>query len=149
MFRLCYSLTVSEHFFMTYSKVRIKFSNHQIYWYLYIVGWGKTGPAHSFPPPKCSDLSIYLLVFWIILPFRCICTLLTSIPSKDSSFHTKQFISTSTFWSGGKTGLAHSFPPPKCFDLSIYLSVFWIMLLFHGIWTLLKLGNSKWCSVSS
>ena len=23
-----------------------------------IVGWGKTGPAHSFPPPKSSDLSI-------------------------------------------------------------------------------------------
>ena len=36
---------------MTYSKVRIKFSNLQVYWYFYFVGLGKTGPAHSFPPP--------------------------------------------------------------------------------------------------
>ena len=28
------------------------------------------------------------------------------------------------FGLGGKTELAHSFPPPKCFDHSIYLSVF-------------------------
>ena len=27
-----------------------------------IVGWGKTVPAHSFPPPLGSNLSIYLSV---------------------------------------------------------------------------------------
>ena len=47
------------------------------YWYFYIVGWGKTGPAHSFPPPKCWDLSINPLDFWIMLFFCCIWTLLT------------------------------------------------------------------------
>ena len=34
-----------------------------------IVGWGKTGPAHSFPPPKCWDLSIYTLDFGLCYSF--------------------------------------------------------------------------------
>ena len=41
----------------------------------YIVGWGKTGPAHSPPPPPpplCFDLSIYCLVFRFMLLFDCI-----------------------------------------------------------------------------
>ena len=53
-FGLCSSLNVSKQFWMTYSKVRIKFSNLQVYWYFYFVGWGKTGPAHSSPPPPPS-----------------------------------------------------------------------------------------------
>ena len=55
----------------------IKFLNQQVNWYFYIVGWGKTWPAHSFPPPKCWDLSIYHLDFWIKLFFCCIWTLLS------------------------------------------------------------------------
>ena len=58
-------------------QTEIKFLNQQVNWYFYIVGWGKTGPAHSLPPPKCWDLSIYPLDFWIMLFFRCIWTLLT------------------------------------------------------------------------
>ena len=50
-FGLCNSLNVSEQFWMTYSKVRIKFSILQVYWYFYFMGWGKTGPAHSPPSP--------------------------------------------------------------------------------------------------
>ena len=50
----------------------IKFLNQQVNWYFYIVGWGKTGPAHSFPPPKCWDLSIYPLDFLIVFFFCCI-----------------------------------------------------------------------------
>ena len=38
----------------------------------------------------------------------------------------------------GKTVLAHSFPPPKSFDLSIDQLVFWFMLLFHCILTLMN-----------
>ena len=57
---------------MTDSKERIKFSNQTFYLYCYIVGWVKTGPAHSSPPPpKCSDLSIYLSVFQFMLFFYC------------------------------------------------------------------------------
>ena len=51
--------------------------NQQVDWYFNIVVWGKTGPAHSFPPPKCLDLFIYHLDFWIMLFFCCIWILLT------------------------------------------------------------------------
>ena len=56
--------------------MRIKFSIQQDYWYFYIVGRGKTGPAYSFPPPKSFDLSIDQLVFWFMLLFHCILTLM-------------------------------------------------------------------------
>ena len=37
-----------------------------------IVGWGMTGPAHSFPPPLSFYLSIDRFVFWFMLLFHCI-----------------------------------------------------------------------------
>ena len=68
------------HSILTFMKdlyqVRIKFSIQQDYWYFYIVGWGKTGPAHSLPPPKSFDLSIDQLVFQFMLLFHCILTLM-------------------------------------------------------------------------
>ena len=75
-FGLCCSFIASEHLWISCFKERIKFSNQTVYWYCYIVGWGKTGSAHSFPPPKCFDLSIYLSVFWIMQLFDCIWTIL-------------------------------------------------------------------------
>ena len=75
---------------MTDSKERIKFSNQTFYLYCYIVGWGKTGPAHSFPPPlpftpqKCSDLSIYLSVFQLMLFFYCIWRLMNDSFQRDN-----------------------------------------------------------------
>ena len=39
-------------------------------------GWGKTGPAHSFPPLLFSNLSIYLSVFRFNLLLHCIWTLM-------------------------------------------------------------------------
>ena len=39
--------------------------------------------------------------------------------------------------------LAHSFPPPKCSDLSIYPPDFWIMLFFCCIWTLLTYSKQR------
>ena len=133
---------------MTYSKERMMFSNIQVYWYFYIVGWGKTGPAHSPPPIKCFNLS----VFWIILLFHCILTLMNNLflylnnfewpnPKRKLSFQTNKYIAYTVGW--GKTGLANSppHPPPppiKCFEGSFYLSVFWIILLFHCILTLMN-----------
>ena len=46
------TLSLYQHLWMTDSKERIKFSNQTFYLYCYIGGWGKTGPAHSFPPSK-------------------------------------------------------------------------------------------------
>ena len=135
-FGLFNSLTVSEQFWMTNSKVRIKFSNQQVYWYFYIVGWGKTGPAHSFPPPKCFDLPIYHLVFWLNVTPQFWMTY-----SKERI----KFLNQQVYWyfyivGWGKTGFTHSppLPPIKCFDVSFYLSVFWIILLFHCIFTLMN-----------
>ena len=39
-------------------------------------GWGKTGPAHSFPPLLFSNLSIYLSVLRFNLLLHCILTLM-------------------------------------------------------------------------
>ena len=45
-FGLCNSLIVSKQFWMTIPKWELSFLT-----YFYFVGWGKTGPAHSSPPP--------------------------------------------------------------------------------------------------
>ena len=110
---------------MTYSEERIKFSNQQVYWYFYIMGWGKTGPAHSFPDPKCSELFIYLSYFWIILLFHCILTLINDLFQRENQFlkPTSLFI----FWyfyimGWGKTGPVPS-PHPHP-NVSIFLFIF-------------------------
>ena len=104
-FGLCNSLNVSEHFWMTYSKVRIKFSNLQVYWYFYIVGWGKTGPAQFFPPSKMF-LSFYLS--FRLLEFATLWMYLNTfewpIPKWELSFLTYKFIGTSTLWGGERLG---------------------------------------------
>ena len=115
--------------------MRIKFSIQHDYWYFYIVGWGKTGPAYSFPPPKSFDLSIDQLVFRFMLLFHY-----TKVRIK---FSIQQ-----DYWyfyivGWGKTGPAHSFPPPKSFALSIDQSVFRFMLLFHCILTLMNDGFQR------
>ena len=57
---------------MTDSKERIKFSNQTFYLYCYIVGWGKTGRAHSSHPPLQNVLIfLYLSVFQFMLFFYC------------------------------------------------------------------------------
>ena len=112
----------------------IKFLNQQVNWYFYIAGWGKTGPAHSFPPPKCSDLSIYPLDFLIMLFFCCIITLLI-IPSRESSFQTNKFIRNCRV---GKDWAGPFFPPSLIFRSSIDRFVFQFMLLFHSILSFMK-----------
>ena len=148
--------------------------------------------AHSLPPPKCSDLSIYPLDFWIMLFFCCIWTLLTynkqrikfqtnkfirncrvgkdwagtffppslifrsfywsvslyvyvtlslylntyewPIPKRESSFQTKHFICTATFWGGERLDRPILSPRPSkmfwSFYLSFSLSVYVILLLY-------------------
>ena len=72
-FGLCNSLNVSEQFWMTYSKLRIKFSILQVYWYFYFVGWGRFGRP-ILPPPSIMlgsfnllfSLSVYVTL-WLYL----------------------------------------------------------------------------------
>ena len=180
--------------------MRIKFSIQQDYWYFYIVGWGKTGPAHSFPLLNLSifywsfclsvyvTLSLYFNIYerpipkWessfqsnkiigtstllggerlgqpILSPLQNFWSFYWSvslsvyvtlslylntsewpIPKRESSFQTKHFICTATLWGGERLGWPIlSPPPPKCSDLSIYLSVFQFMLFFYCIWRLMN-----------
>ena len=48
------------------------------------MGCGKTGPAQSVPSPKCFDLCIYILVFWIMLLFHCILTLMNDLFQREN-----------------------------------------------------------------
>ena len=113
----------------------IKFLNQQVNWYFYIVGRGKTGPAHSFPPPKCWDLSIYPLDFWIICYSFAVSELSWLIPSRESSFQTNIFICNCRV---GKDWASPFLPPALIFRSSIDRFVFRFMLLFHSILTFIK-----------
>ena len=81
-----------------------------------------------------SSFSLSVLQFMLL--FNCISTLMNGLFQREDE--TNNVIGTSTSWGGEKTGRAHSFPPLKCFNPSIYLSVLWIMLLFHCIFTLMN-----------
>ena len=121
--------------------MRIKFSIQQDYWYFYIVGWGKTGPAHSFPTPKSFGHSIDQLVFRFMFLFYCIFTLMNDWFQRENQVSNQTFYLYCYIVGWGKTGPAHSSPPPpqkKCSGLSIYLSVFQFMLFFYCIWRLMN-----------
>ena len=102
------------------------------------MGWGKTGPAHSFPPPPPlgSNLSIYLSVLGLNYSYtESEHSRLTYLKEKFKLQAFNQMILLNREW--GKTGLAHSFPPLLLSNLSIYLSVLRFDLLLHCIWTLM------------
>ena len=87
------------------------------------MGWGKTGPAHFFPPPLGSNLSIYLSVLGLNYSYNESEHSWLSCPKEK--FKLRKHLTTCSLsivgW--GKTGPAHSFPPPLGSNLSIYLSV--------------------------
>ena len=75
-----------------------------------IVGWGKTGPAHSFPPPQSFDLSIDCLILRFMLLFHCIITFMKDIFQSENQVFKPSSLFVIVGWE--KTGPAHSFPPP-------------------------------------
>ena len=87
------------------------------------MGWGKTGPAHSFPPPPLgSNLSIYLSVLGLNYSYtESEHSWLTYLKEKFKLQAFSQMILLNRGW--GKTGPANSFPPLLFSNLSIYLSV--------------------------
>ena len=118
--------------------MRIKFSIQQDYWYFYIVGWGKTGPAHSFPPPKSFVLSIYQLVFRFMLLFHSILTFMKDLyQSENQVFNPTRLLVLLHCWVG-KDWAGPFFPPSLIFRSSIDPFVFQFMLLFHSILTFMK-----------
>ena len=129
--------------------MRIKFSIQQDYWYFYIVGWGKSGPAHSFPPSKIfrsfywSVTNNTIVVFWFMLLFHCILTLMNDRFQRENQVFNPNILFVLLHCGVGKDWAGPFFPPPpltppKCSDLSIYLSVFQLMLFFYCIWRLMN-----------
>ena len=121
---------------MDYSKERMKFSNQQCYWYFYIMEWGKTGPAHSFPPLKCLNPSIYLSALWIMQLFHCIFTLMNDLFQREYQvFNPTRLLVLLHCWVG-KDWAGPFFPPPPSimlgsfnllFSLSVYVTL-WLYL---------------------
>ena len=112
---------------MTYSKERIKFSNQQVYWYFYIVGWGKTGSAHSPPPHK---------MFWCF--FLSFSQHIRMIYSNESiKFSNQQiFIRNCKM---GKDWAGPFFPPSK-----IFWSFYWSVSLSVYVTLSLYLNTNEW-----
>ena len=113
--------------------MRIKFSIQQDYWYFYIVGWGKTGPAHSFPPPKSFDLSIDQLVFRFMLLFHCILTLMNDRFQRENQVFKPNILFVLLHCGVGKNWAGPFFPPSKMlgsFYLSSRLLDYVILLLY-------------------
>ena len=109
---LNYFYTESEHSWLTYLKEKFKL---QAFSQMILLnkGWGKTGPAHSFPPLLFSNLSIYLSVLRYNLLLHCIWTLMIVFP-KDK-FKLRKHLANCMFLlnSGvGKDWAGPFFPPP-------------------------------------
>ena len=87
-------------------------SENQVF---YIVGRGKTGPAHSFPPSKSFDLSIDQLVFLFMLLFHSILTFMKDLyQSENQVFNPTRLLVLLHCWVG-KDWAGPFFPPSKIF----------------------------------
>ena len=134
---LTYSCTVSEHSWLSCPKEKFKLRKHLANcMFLLKSGMGKDWPAHSFPPPLGSNLSIHLSVLGLNYIYtESEHSWLTYLKEKFKLQAFSQMILLNRGW--GKTGPAHSFPPLLFSYLSIYLSVLRFNLLLHCIWTLM------------
>ena len=103
-------------------------------------GWGKTWRAHSFPPPKSLDLSFDCLVFLFMLLFDClILTHMNDLYQRENQvFKPNSLFVLLLCYIVGKYWAGPFFPPSTIFQSFYLSSVFWIMLLFHPIWTLMN-----------
>ena len=131
---------------MTDSKERIKFSNQTFYLYCYIVGWGKTGPAHSFPPPKSFDLSIDQLVFPFMLLFHCILTLMNDRFQRENQVFKPNILFVLLHCGVGKDWAGPFFPPPLQ-NVLIFLFIFQSFSLCYSftVWSRGQISNFEFC----
>ena len=129
---LCHCILILMYDLFNRENLVVK---QQVCWYFCIVGWGKTGPAQSFPPPKSSYLSIYL---FSLLDYATLWMYLNNfewpIPKWELSFLSYKFIGTSTLSGGERLGRP-ILPPPSImlgsfnllFSLSVYVTL-WLYL---------------------
>ena len=100
-------LTFMKDLYQSKNQISIQ----QDYWYFYIVGWGKTGPAHSFPPPKSFDLSIDQLVFRFMLLFHCVLTLMNDRFQRENQVFKPNILFVLLHCGVGKDWAGPFFPP--------------------------------------
>ena len=96
---------------------------------------GKDWAGPFIPPPKSFDLSIDQLVFRFMLLFHCILTLMNDRFQRENQVFKPNIFFVLLHCGLGKDWAGPFFPPPppKCSDLSIYLSVIQFMLFFYCI----------------
>ena len=100
---------------------------------------GKDWAGLFFPPSKTFDLSIDQLVFRFMLLFHCILTLMNDRFQRENQVFKPNIFLVLLHCGVGKDWAGpFSPPPPKCSDLSIYLSVFQFMFFFYCIWRLMN-----------
>ena len=97
-----------------------------------IVGWGKTGPAHSFPPTLIFRSSIDRYVFRFMLLFHSILTFMKELyQSENQVFNPTRLLVLLHCWVG-KDWAGPFFPPPPSimlgsfnllFSLSVYVTL--------------------------
>ena len=85
--------------------------------------WGKTGLAHSFPPPKSFDLSIDQLVFRFMLLFHCILTLMNDRFQRENQVFKPNILFVLLHCGVGKDWAGPFFPPPLQ-NVLIFLFIF-------------------------
>ena len=119
--------------------MRIKFSIQQDYWYFYIVGWGKTGPAHSFPPQKSFVLSIDQLVFRFMLLFHSILTFMKDLYQSENQVFNPTRLFVLLHCLVGKDWAGPFFPPSK-----IFCSFYWSVSLSVYVTLSLYLNTYEW-----
>ena len=106
-----------------------------------IVGWGKTGPAHSFPPSLIFRSSIDHFVFRFMLLFHSILTFMKDLyQSENELFNPTRLLVLLHCWVG-MSGPAHSFPLQ---NLQIFLLISYNCSLSVYVTLSLYLNTYEW-----
>ena len=106
-----------------------------------IVGWGKTGPAHSFPPSLIFWSSIDRFVFRFMLLFHSILTFMKELYQSENQVFNPTRLLVLLHCLVGKDWAGPFFPPSKIFRSfywSVTIVVFRFMLLFRCNLTLMN-----------
>ena len=137
-FGLCHSFIELNTYEWTIPKRKWSFQTKQfLVLLLYTVGWGKTGLTYC-PPSKmfwCIYLSFSLSVYVTLSLYSN--NYEWPIPKREFSFQPTSLLELLDFGVGKRMGLPYV-SPPKCSNLSFYISVLLIILIFYCILTIMN-----------
>ena len=84
-----------------------------------IVGWGKTGPAHSFPPPLSFDLLLIVSSFGLCYSHSILTFMKDLYQSENQVFNPTRLLVLLHCWVG-KDWAGPFFPPPPLHNAWIF-----------------------------